>query len=445
MSEFVDEALLYVKAGDGGDGVVSLHREKYRPKGGPDGGDGGRGGDVVFVATAGMSRLIDFQYESSFRADSGESGGNNYRTGRSAKDRRVRVPVGCAVYDAQTGDLFGELLVPGQELVVAVGGGGGRGNAAFATSTRQTPRFCERGDPGEEFRLRVELKLLADIGLVGLPNAGKSSLLRMLSAARPKVAAYPFTTLQPHLGVYRAGDEESYVVADIPGLIEGAHQGVGLGDGFLRHLERTRALIHLVDVSLVERGDPVEDYQIIRRELDAYGRGLADLPTVVGMNKMDICDDDVAALIEDELRQIGCQYEIVLLSAGTGQGVDALVGATVKHIRRIRREEEAVAVEQPKRLHRPAPPPRPLRVEGPFELPEEEGGGLLFTVAGDEIEKLVRRVHLNNNEAVLYLHRQLVDLGVLDRLEARGAREGDTVRIGDSELEYIDSAYVLDD
>ncbi len=424
MSDFVDEALLYVKAGDGGDGVVSLHREKYRPKGGPDGGDGGRGGDVVFVATAGMSSLIDFQYESSFRADSGESGSSNRRTGRSAKDRRVRVPVGCAVYNAQTGELFGELLVPGQEFVVAVGGGGGRGNAAFATSTRQTPQFCERGDPGEEFRLRVELKLLADIGLVGLPNAGKSSLLRMLSAARPKVAAYPFTTLQPHLGVYRAGDE---------------------GDGFLRHLERTRALIHLVDVSLVERGDPVEDYQIIRRELDAYGRGLAALPTVVGLNKMDICDDDVAALIEDELRKFGCQYEIVRLSAGTGHGVDALVGAAVKHIRRIRREEEAVAVEQPKRLHRPAPPPQPLRVEGPFELPEEQGGGLLFTVTGDEIEKLVRRVHLNNNEAVLYLHRQLVDLGVLDRLEARGAREGDTVRIGDSELEYIDSAYVLDD
>lgn len=445
MGEFIDEALLHVKAGDGGAGVVSLHREKYRPKGGPDGGDGGRGGDVVLVATGGMSSLIDFQYESTFRAQSGEPGGSNRRTGRSAKELRIRVPVGCTVYDADSGELLGELLVPGQELVVAVGGAGGRGNAAFASPTRQTPRFCERGDPGEELQLRIELKLLADIGLLGLPNAGKSSLLRIASAAKPKVAAYPFTTLQPILGVYRAGSDESYVVADIPGLVEGAHQGVGLGDSFLRHLERTRALIHLLDVSLVERGDPIKDYWTIRRELEAYGHGLDTLPTVVGLNKMDLCESEVADLIEEELRGSGCEAEILRVSAATGQGVEALIGAAIKHVKRLRREEAVCSAEPSRRLYRPTPPPRPLRVEGPFEVPEDQGGGVVYVVSGDEVERVVRRTHMNNSESILHLHRELVQLGVLDRLEACGAREGDTVRVGGVELEYVESSYMPDD
>ncbi|MBD3175935.1 MAG: GTPase ObgE [Armatimonadia bacterium] len=445
MSDFVDEAVLHVKAGDGGDGTVSLHREKYNPKGGPDGGDGGRGGDVILVATAGMSSLIDFRYRSTFKAGSGDAGGTNRRTGRSGRDTRIKVPVGCAIYDEESRELYGELVAPRQEFVIAVGGEGGRGNAGFTTSTRQTPQFCERGEPGEEARIRLELKLLADIGLVGLPNAGKSSLLRVASAAKPKVASYPFTTLQPILGVYRAGEDESYVIADIPGLIEGAHEGVGLGDGFLKHLERTRALIHMLDVSLIERGDPVADYLTIRRELEAYGRGLAELPAVVGLNKMDISDDEVVDLVEEELRKAGCEFEMFRLSAGTGQGVEPLVGAAVRHVRYLRRDEVDPEEEAPKRQYRPAPAPRPLVVEGPIELTDEEGAGLLFQVSGDEVERVMRRTHLNNPEAILYLHRQLVDLGVLDRLEARGAREGDTVRIGDVELEYIDSAYVREE
>jgi len=445
MTAFVDEVVIEVRAGNGGDGLVSLHREKFRPKGGPDGGDGGDGAQVVLRADARMSSLIDFQFESVFSAQHGLPGRTNRGHGPSGRDLVVKVPVGCTVTRVDTGELYGELFVPGQELVVAVGGSAGRGNAAFATSTRQTPRFAERGLRGERARLRLELKLLADIGLVGLPNAGKSSLLRIVSAARPKVADYPFTTLQPELGVYRAGEGESYVIADVPGLIEGAHRGVGLGDAFLRHLERTRVLVHLLDVSFVEREEPVADYETIRAELEAYGRGLTDLPVLVGLNKMDIADPELVEMVEGELAQIGC-LETFRISAATGDGVDRLIGAAVSIVQRMRRDAPPPA-DPPKRTRRPDPPVRPIMVEGPVETVDDDSGevsGRLFTVSGTEVERVIARTHLANPEALLYLHQQLVALGVLGGLEDLGAREGDTVRIGDAELEYVDAASVRD-
>lgn len=422
-----------VSGGDGGDGIVSLHREKRNPKGGPDGGDGGAGGAVILVADPHMASLIDFEHRPRFRAEHGQAGKTNLGTGRSGKPLMVRVPVGSVVYNAETGEMYGDLTEPGQELVVALGGAGGRGNAYFRTPSRQTPRFCERGERGERAVLRIELKLLADIGLVGLPNAGKSSLLARVSAARPKIAPYPFTTLRPVLGVYRVEEGESYVVADVPGLIEGAHRGTGLGDKFLRHLERTRVLVHLIDASLTERMDPLADYEVIRAELAAFGRSLSTLPSIVALTKMDIADREIADDIAGELRRRGCE-EVHCISAATGEGLSELMGSAVTRIRALLREHPREAPAR--RTMRPDPPVRPLSVE------RLDSG--VFRVSGTEVERLVGRFHLNNDEAVLHLHRELVRIGVLDKLEAAGAAAGDTVCVGEVELHYADAADVYD-
>jgi GTPase len=439
---FVDEAEIEVRAGKGGDGCISFHREKYRPKGGPDGGNGGRGGSVLLVADSKMASLIDFEHERLFRAQDGMAGCANRGSGRAGKDIRVRVPVGSVISDAETGDVYGDLLIDRQELLIAVGGRPGRGNHAFTTSTRQAPDFGERGLRGERVKLRIELKLLADVGLVGLPNAGKSSFLRIISAARPKVAAYPFTTLKPELGVYRVDEAWSYIVADIPGLIEGAHAGVGLGDAFLRHLERTRLLVHLVDISCWERPDPLVDYETIRNELTAFGHGLDELPTIVALNKVDIGDAELVEAVATELRSRGC--EVHLISAATGEGCAPVMAAATRVLHQILRETPPMP-EQPKRLTRPEPPVRPLRVTGPVVEETEERTTRVFEVSGTEVETIIAQTHMGNSHALLYLHSQLVTLGVLDSLERRGAREGDVVRIGTAELEYIDSAYVRDD
>ncbi len=439
---FVDEAEIEVRAGKGGDGCISFHREKYRPKGGPDGGNGGRGGSVYLVSDRRMASLIDFEYERLFRAEDGLSGRNNRGTGRGGKDIRVRVPVGSVVTNIETGEVYGDLAADRQELLVALGGRQGRGNHAFTTSTRQAPDFAERGLRGERAKLRIELKLLADVGLVGLPNAGKSSFLRMISAAKPKVAAYPFTTLRPELGVYKVDEAESYIVADIPGLIEGAHEGVGLGDAFLRHLERTRLLLHLVDTSCFERPDPLADYETIRHELEAFGNGLDRLPTIVVLNKIDISPRDDVEALAAALRERG--LEVHIISAGTGEGVAGVMAAATRTLHEIRRNVPP-APDPPRRLSRPDPPTLPLRVRGPVVEESEERSVRIFEVSGTEVETLVAQTHLNNPQALLYLHSELVRLGVLDALEKRGACEGDAVRIGSAELEYVDSAYVRDD
>jgi len=333
---FIDRARIHVKGGDGGNGVVSFRREKFVPKGGPDGGDGGAGGDVILVADEGLSTLLDFQYRHHFRAERGTHGQGATRHGRRGGSLTVPVPVGTVVREAQTRAVLADLVQHGQRVVVARGGRGGRGNARFATPTRRAPRRAEAGQPGQEREIELELKLIADVGLVGFPNAGKSTLLRAVSAARPKVADYPFTTTEPYLGVVALPDGHSFVLADIPGLIEGAHQGAGLGHTFLRHISRTTVLIHLVDLAAPDR-EPVADVEAVNRELRLYDEALGQRPTVIALNKIDLPAAraraaDVAAAME----RMG--YRVVAISAATGEGVEGLLLTVADLLARARGE-----------------------------------------------------------------------------------------------------------
>jgi GTP-binding protein len=328
---FVDEVKIRVKAGDGGNGCVAFRREKYVPRGGPSGGDGGRGGDVILVSSEHYNTLLHFRFNPEHKAERGRHGEGSNRTGRDGASIELPVPVGTLVYDAETGALLHDFTRPGERFVVARGGRGGRGNARFATSTHQAPTEHEPGFPGEEKHLRLELKLLADVGLVGFPNAGKSTLISRISAARPKIADYPFTTLEPHLGVVEAGEGRSFVVADIPGLIEGAHQGHGLGTRFLRHIERTRLLVHLVDVSEASGRDPAHDYEVILRELTSFSPALAAKPMLVAASKIDIAQDparveSVARLAQER----GLPF--LAISSVTGEGIPALVQTMAERV-----------------------------------------------------------------------------------------------------------------
>jgi len=328
---FIDEARIRVKAGDGGNGCVAFRREKYVPRGGPSGGDGGRGGDVILVASEHYNTLLHFRFNPEHKAERGRHGEGNNRTGRDGASIELPVPVGTLVFDEETGELLYDFTRAGDRFVVARGGRGGRGNARFATSTHQTPTEHEPGFPGEERRLRLELKLLADVGLVGFPNAGKSTLISRISAARPKIADYPFTTLEPHLGVVDAGEDRTFVVADIPGLIEGAHLGHGLGTRFLRHIERTRLLVHLVDVSEASGRDPVQDFHVVMRELESYSAELAAKPMIVAASKIDIAKNrERVEALEDLARGLGLPcYRI---SGVTGEGVASLIRAMAERV-----------------------------------------------------------------------------------------------------------------
>ena len=318
---FIDEAKFYVKAGDGGNGCVSFRREKYVPKGGPNGGDGGKGGDVYLVADRNLNSLIDFRYHSHFKAESGVGGQGSDKHGRGGKDCEVRVPLGSVIKDAETGAVYVDLIEPEQVFCAAEGGKGGLGNARFATSTNRAPRKATPGKPGEERWLVIELKLLADVGLIGLPNAGKSTLLSKLSAANPKIAPYPFTTLEPQLGVLHFEYTDPCIIADIPGLVEGAHQGVGLGHQFLRHIERTSILLHLIDVSS-DDGQPYEDYQVLARELAAYKRELLDRNHLVVLNKIDLVDEERLTEVKQQFASLN--LPIVAISAEEGDGLESL-------------------------------------------------------------------------------------------------------------------------
>ncbi|MFB3777527.1 MAG: GTPase ObgE [Bryobacteraceae bacterium] len=320
---FIDEVRIYVKAGDGGNGCMAFRREKYVPRGGPSGGDGGRGGDVVLVSSQHLNTLLHLRFNPEHRAERGRHGEGSNRTGRDGASMEVRVPVGTVVYDAASGELLHDFTRDGETYVAARGGRGGRGNARFATSTHQAPREHEPGKPGEERQLRLELKLLADVGLVGFPNAGKSTLISRISAARPKIADYPFTTLEPHLGVVSLGDERTFVVADIPGLIEGAHLGHGLGVQFLKHVERTRLLAHLVDVSEASGRDPVDDFEIVMRELAGFSEALTAKPMLVVATKLDAAQDPRRV---ESLRKLAAERGLGFqaISSATGEGIEAL-------------------------------------------------------------------------------------------------------------------------
>ncbi|MGQ9497351.1 MAG: GTPase ObgE [Desulfotomaculales bacterium] len=412
---FYDEARIYVKGGDGGNGCVAFRREKYVPRGGPAGGDGGSGGSVVLRADPQLATLIDLRYRRHYKAERGGHGMGKNMHGRDGEDLVLRVPVGTVVRDAATGEVLADLVEDGQQVVVARGGRGGRGNARFATSTRQAPAFAEKGEPGEEKWLKLELKLLADAGLIGFPNAGKSTILARVSAARPKIADYPFTTLAPYLGVVRAGEGESFVLADIPGLIEGAHQGAGLGHRFLRHIERTRLLVHVVDVAGSGGRDPVEDFAVINRELAAYDPELALRPQVVAANKIDLPG---AAKNLARLREaLGERYEVYPVSALTGEGLDRLVYRIAALLKELPRPRPAAAA--------PTKPRETLAVKRRDDV---------WVVEGERVERQVAMTDFENPEAVQYLQHTLRRLGVEDALRTKGAKNGDTVAIGGVEF-----------
>jgi GTP-binding protein len=415
---FFDEAKIYVKAGDGGNGCVSFRREKYIPFGGPNGGNGGKGGDVYLVLNPHLNTLINFKKRSHFKAQRGGHGRGKDQTGKRGEDLTIAVPPGTVAYDADTGQLLADLTQPEQRALVARGGRGGRGNAAFATPTNQAPRLAEKGEPGQERWLRLELKLIADVGIVGVPNAGKSTLLAAVSAARPKIADYPFTTLEPNLGVVMV-DDRDFVLADIPGLIEGAHAGAGLGHQFLRHVERTRLLIHLLDGA---SADPLGDFGKINEELALFDPQLARKPQVVVLNKMDLPQtQELWPRIRREIKKL--DLEAMSISAVTGQGVPTLLQRVVYLLDRLPREEPVI---EEVRVFR-------LEEEEPFSIAQEEDG---WRVWGTKIERVVAMTNWEYDEAVMRFQRILKAMGISAALEKAGVEVGDTVRIGDIELEW---------
>ncbi len=415
---FFDEAKIYVKAGNGGNGCVSFRREKFVPFGGPDGGDGGKGGDVYLIADPHLNTLIHFKKRSHFKAESGQHGRGKKQAGKSGEDLYIPVPLGTVVRDANTGEFIADLVEPGQKVLVAKGGRGGRGNAAFATPVNQTPRFAEKGEPGEERWLYLELKLIADAGIVGVPNAGKSTLLAAVTAARPKIAPYPFTTLEPNLGVVTVGDYD-FVLADIPGLIEGAHKGAGLGHKFLRHIERTRVIIHLLDGLSI---NPLKDFEVINQELALFSESLASKPQIVAFNKMDIPEvREKWPQVRDSFVEAG--YGVYPISAATGEGVWELMKAVA-----------ALLQEMPREIPKPVEEAAPLvKKEPPFTITRH---GEVWVLKGQEIEKLAATVNWEQEEAIALFHRKLEKLGVIKALRRMGIQDGDTVIIGDVELEW---------
>ena len=420
---FVDEAEIYVRSGKGGDGMVHFHREKYVARGGPDGGDGGRGGDVVLEVRPTLNTLNTFRHTSRFIADDGKRGGPDNMTGRSAKEKVIHVPPGTLIYDAQTGALLGDLVEPGQRLLVAKGGRGGRGNQHFATAARQAPRLAEKGEPAEERRLRLELKLIADVGIVGMPNAGKSSLLAAVTNAKPKIADYPFTTLEPNLGVVELDLEDSMILADIPGLIEGAHMGVGLGDAFLRHIQRTRVLIHVLDGS---GEDPMADFSQINSELALFDPALADKPQLVAFNKMDTAEaQERWPKMQNILEERG--FEVMPVSALAQDNLRPLLWKAFELLQSAP-EPEPVAEAVP--VYRPEADPREFTIER-----TDDGG---YRVRGAAIERAAKMTYWEEEAAVVRFQRLIETLGIDRALREAGIRQGDTVYISDYELEWSD-------
>jgi GTP-binding protein len=424
-----DRARISVKAGDGGHGLASFRREKFIPRGGPDGGDGGGGGSVYLAVDPSLNTLLPFHYEHLFRAETGGSGRKAKRHGKTGDDLVIAVPPGTVVRDEATGELLADLVAPGDRVRVARGGRGGLGNPHFASSTNQAPRLAEKGEPGEERWLLLELKLIADVGLAGYPNAGKSTLLSVISAAKPKIGDYPFTTLEPNLGVVEVG-EETFVVADIPGLIEGAHQGVGLGHKFLRHIERTRVLIHLLDASGQEGRDPLDDYRVISAELAAYDPELAARPRVIALNKIDL-PEARANLPRLEAALAGESHGIFPISAATGAGIQPLLFAVAGLLRAhprpvVERADSGSAAE---------PTEQEERLWQVERLSRHH-----FRVTGGRIERLVKMTDFANEEAAARLQRALEASGISKALVKAGVEPGDVVHLAGQELIWDEEA-----
>ena len=420
-----DTAKIYAKGGTGGNGCISFRREKFVPRGGPNGGDGGQGGSVILEVVEGISTLIDFRYNPHQVADNGQHGMGKLMHGADAEDRIVKVPTGTIVRSPDTEEVIVDLQKVGQRAVIARGGIGGKGNARFKSSTFQTPRVAEKGEPGEERYIALEVKLIADVGLVGYPNGGKSTLLARTSAAKPKIADYPFTTLAPNLGVVRVDSERNFVLADIPGLIEGAHEGAGLGHDFLRHVERTKMLLHVIDTASVDGRDPITDYEQINTELERYNPRLTRLPQLVVLNKIDLPD------AQANLHRVKAYFgkrRVFPISGVTGQGIDNLIRATYSLLQRINtriRERQDTAQSQPT-FHIPKSDER-------FELITEKNR---FIVRGEGPRRAVLMTDMENDQALVLLHRKLKKMGILNALIKAGITEGDTVQVDAFEFTY---------
>lgn len=433
---FVDKAKIYVKGGDGGDGLISFRREKYVPNGGPAGGDGGRGGSVIFRVDEGLRTLVDFRYQKHFKAKRGEKGRTKSQHGAGAEDMIVRVPPGTVVIDDDTQEVIADLTRQGQEVVVAKGGRGGRGNIRFATPANPAPELAEHGEEGQERWVVLELKVMADVGLVGFPSVGKSTLLSVVSGARPKIGAYHFTTITPNLGVVDVGDGRSFVMADLPGLIEGAHTGIGLGHEFLRHVERTRVILHVVDMAGTEGRDPFDDWVKINDELKLYNAKLAERPQIIAANKMDMPEaEENLERFREQVQAIRDDIQIVPISSLTKMGVQEMIYKTMDLLEQTpdMLEVEEVAEVEERKIYR-----MEKKQEGPkFTIRRENEG---FVVESEAIENMMKRMQMTSHEAILRFARTLRHMGVDEELRKMGAEEGTIVRIGDFEFEFVESS-----
>ncbi|GLO66700.1 MULTISPECIES: GTPase ObgE [Oceanobacillus] len=425
---FVDQVSVYVKAGDGGNGLVAYRREKYVPKGGPAGGDGGNGSNVVFKVDEGLNTLMEFRYNRHFKGKRGENGMSKTQHGKNAEPLIVSVPPGTTVIDEDTGEVIADLTKHEQEAVIVKGGRGGRGNTRFATPRNPAPDMAENGEPGQERNIKIELKLIADVGLVGFPSVGKSTLLSVVSAAKPKIADYHFTTLSPNLGVVDTQDSRSFVLADLPGLIEGASQGVGLGHQFLRHIERTRVILHVIDMAGTEGRDPYEDYIMINQELSDYDEKLMDRPQIIAANKMDMPNAQENLIqFKDKLEVDIPVYEI---SALTKDGLRDLLFAIADKLETIPKYEKELEETDDTVVY------RFQKEEDPFHITRDPDGA--FVLYGQRIEKLFKMTDFQHDEAVQRFSRQLRGMGVDKALRERGAQDGDVVRLLEYEFEFIE-------
>lgn len=422
---FIDKAKIKITSGSGGNGIVAWRREKYVPLGGPAGGDGGKGGSVYIVADENMSTLLDFKYKCKFSAQPGENGKSKNMHGRAGQDIEIHVPLGTLVRDPENNKIIGDLVLHGQKILVAHGGRGGRGNARFASSIKKAPQYCEPGEPGIERDLELELKLIADVGLLGLPNAGKSTLISVISAAKPKIADYPFTTLTPNLGVVKKPTGDGMVIADIPGLIEGASLGAGLGLEFLRHVERNRILVHLLDMT---EEDPIKNYCLINKELETYGGRLAEIPQVIALNKADAVDEDIINPLKEHFEREG--KDVFVISAATAQGTQELVNYLIQKMDEI------------------PPPTIEVEVEEDLVAYDHDDSGYtvykqkkLYIVEGGRVERLISVTDRRNTEALIRVENILKSMGVFKALEEAGIKDGDDVRIGNLEFIYYSSHF----
>lgn len=421
---FTDYTKIIIKSGDGGNGAITFRREKYVAAGGPDGGDGGKGGDIYFIVDPDANTLINFRYNKKYKAQNGENGSGKNCYGKKGEDLYIKVPAGTVVKDAETGKIIADLSKKGQKELILPGGRGGKGNAHFATSTRQAPHFAQAGEKGIEKEVILELKLIADVGLLGFPNVGKSTILSMVTSATPKIADYHFTTLEPNLGVVKTEYGDSFVIADIPGIIEGASEGIGLGLKFLRHIERTRLLLHVIDVSGTEGRNPVQDFKTINNELEKYSKKLSTRKQIIVANKIDVMQDET---LFNELKEMANQkgIEIFKISAATGEGLKELFGIVSEELKKLPKEE--LLDEEERVVYT-------LKEETKgFEINKIDGE---FVVSGPDVDRLMARVNLADNESLYYFQKMLINLGIDEALRNAGVKDGETIRFNDWEFAW---------